>query len=76
MNCVMGIEDWDGTVPMPAVLKPRPLWTGKQIFSMFVPDVNLKNKSAWYKDADVPDMSVDDAQVCVRPWLCIILPSV
>ncbi|KAG2453789.1 hypothetical protein HYH02_001998 [Chlamydomonas schloesseri] len=66
MNCVMGIEDWDGTVPMPAVLKPRPLWTGKQVFSMFIPDVNLKNKSAWYKDADVPDMSVDDAQVLIR----------
>jgi hypothetical protein len=30
MNCVMGIEDWDGTVPAPAILKPRPLWSGKQ----------------------------------------------
>ncbi|GLI67975.1 hypothetical protein VaNZ11_012311 [Volvox africanus] len=66
MNTIMGIEDWDGTVPMPTILKPKPLWTGKQIFSMFIPDVNLKNKSAWYKDTDVPDMSVDDSQVLIR----------
>lgn len=31
MNILMWLEDWDGTVPMPAVLKPRPLWTGKQV---------------------------------------------
>ncbi|KAG2501690.1 hypothetical protein HYH03_000192 [Edaphochlamys debaryana] len=66
MNTVMGIEDWDGTVPMPTILKPKPLWTGKQIFSMFIPDVNIKNKSAWYKESDVPDMSVDDSQVLIR----------
>ncbi len=34
-----------------------------QVFSMFVPDVNLRNKSAWHKDGDVPDMSLDDSQV-------------
>lgn len=37
MNIVMGIEDWDGTVPMPAVLKPKPLWTGKQVGWCFEP---------------------------------------
>lgn len=31
MNVLMWLEDWDGTVPVPAVLKPRPLWTGKQV---------------------------------------------
>ena len=24
-------QDWNGQIPMPAVLKPRPLWTGKQV---------------------------------------------
>lgn len=28
-------------LPTPAVLKPKPLWTGKQIFSMIIPKVNL-----------------------------------
>ena len=31
MNILMWLEDWDGRIPMPAVLKPRPLWTGKQV---------------------------------------------
>lgn len=31
MNILMWLEDWDGVVPMPAVIKPRPLWTGKQV---------------------------------------------
>ena len=30
MNMLMWLEDWDGRIPMPALIKPRPLWTGKQ----------------------------------------------
>lgn len=32
MNTLMCIADWDGTVPMPSILKPRPLWAGKQVW--------------------------------------------
>ena len=28
-------------LPVPAVLKPKPLWTGKQIYSLLIPKVNL-----------------------------------
>ncbi len=31
MNVVMNIQDWDSSLPMPTILKPRPLWTGKQV---------------------------------------------
>jgi len=31
MNILMWLDGWDGRVPLPAVLKPRPLWTGKQV---------------------------------------------
>lgn len=31
INILMTMEDWNGVVPMPAILKPRPLWTGKQV---------------------------------------------
>jgi len=43
MNLIMWIEDFDfSEIPLPAVLKPEPLWTGKQIFSMFLPKkINL-----------------------------------
>ena len=30
MNILMWLENWDGKVPKPAILKPEPLWTGKQ----------------------------------------------
>ena len=34
MNILMWLEDWDGVVPMPAIVKPRPLWTGKQVSTL------------------------------------------
>ena len=42
MNLMMWITDWNGKLPQPAVLKPKPLWTGKQVFSMIIPEnVNM-----------------------------------
>jgi DNA-directed RNA polymerase II subunit RPB1 len=66
MNILMWLEDWDGAVPLPAVLKPRPLWTGKQVVSMFMPRVNLERRAAWYKDGEPDAMSPVDAQVGAR----------
>ncbi|GFH17710.1 DNA-directed RNA polymerase subunit, partial [Haematococcus lacustris] len=66
MNILMSIDDWDGTVPMPLILKPRPLWSGKQVFSMFLPDVNMTRTCAWHKDNDKKDLSLDDSQVLIR----------
>lgn len=37
MNLIMWIDDWDGVLPMPAIMKPEPLWTGKQIVSLIIP---------------------------------------
>lgn len=39
MNLLMWVETWDGKVPTPAILKPRPIWTGKQLFSTICPKV-------------------------------------
>ncbi|TEB19077.1 beta and beta-prime subunits of DNA dependent RNA-polymerase [Coprinellus micaceus] len=36
-NVLLWVPDWDGTVPIPAILKPGPLWAGKQILSMATP---------------------------------------
>jgi len=66
MNILMWLENWDGKVPKPAVLKPEPLWTGKQVFTMFVPDVSLLRTSAWARDADDGDFSVDDTGVRIE----------
>ena len=43
MNLLMWI-DFDGTLPPPAILKPRPLWTGKQILSLVIPEINYSKR--------------------------------
>jgi DNA-directed RNA polymerase II subunit RPB1 len=37
MNIMMWVPEWDGVIPQPAILKPRPRWTGKQMISMVLP---------------------------------------
>ena len=37
MNLLMFLPRWDGRMPIPAVLKPTPLWTGKQLLSQIIP---------------------------------------
>jgi len=66
MNILMWLENWDGKVPKPAILKPEPLWTGKQVFTMFLPDVSLTKQSAWAKDNDPHDFSVEDTGVRIE----------
>ena len=53
MNIMMWIEGWDGKLPAPAVLKPRPLWTGKQVFSSICPNMNYRGRSK--NSVDDPD---------------------
>lgn len=38
MNLMLWVPNWDGVIPQPAIVKPRPRWTGKQILSMVIPD--------------------------------------
>jgi DNA-directed RNA polymerase II subunit RPB1 len=37
MNLLLFLPRWDGRIPQPAILKPKPLWTGKQLFSLIMP---------------------------------------
>lgn len=37
MDLLMQMPNWDGKVPQPAILKPKPLWTGKQVFTLIIP---------------------------------------
>lgn len=48
MNLLMWLPQWDGKVPTPAIIKPKPLWTGKQLFSLIIPGkVNLLRHHRW-----------------------------
>ncbi|ETW87772.1 hypothetical protein HETIRDRAFT_424453 [Heterobasidion irregulare TC 32-1] len=45
-NILLWVPDWDGSVPIPAIIKPKPLWTGKQILSMTIPrGINIQRSS-------------------------------
>ncbi|KAF8315634.1 beta and beta-prime subunits of DNA dependent RNA-polymerase [Clavulina sp. PMI_390] len=45
-NILMWVPGWDGSVPIPAIIAPKPLWTGKQILSMAIPSgINISRKS-------------------------------
>lgn len=61
MNIVMNIQEWDGSLPLPAIMKPRPLWTGKQVISVFLPQLNVKKQASWNKEGDPQDLSIDDS---------------
>jgi DNA-directed RNA polymerase subunit A' len=38
VNRLLAAAGYQGTIPEPAVKEPEPLWTGKQIFSLFLPE--------------------------------------
>ncbi|XP_014661495.1 PREDICTED: DNA-directed RNA polymerase II subunit RPB1-like [Priapulus caudatus] len=53
MNLLMWLPPWDGKVPQPAILKPKPLWTGKQVFSLIIPgNVNLIRTHSTHPDEE------------------------
>ena len=68
MNTMMWIPTWNGVVPAPAILKPRPLWTGKQLFSMVCPKINYRGRSKNHQeDPKVTDPFVYlDSEVLVH----------
>ena len=37
MNILLWVPEWDGIIPQPAIVKPFPMWTGKQIISLVIP---------------------------------------
>lgn len=69
MNLMMWIPDWDGKLIQPAILKPQPLWTGKQIFSMIIPgNVNMIRTHSTHPDDEdsgpYKHISPGDTKVC------------
>lgn len=66
-NILMWWEEFDGKIPIPTILKPRPLWTGKQIFTLIIPkQINLMRQAFWHPDSEVGDLSPGDTQVRIE----------
>ncbi|KAM2621720.1 hypothetical protein TB2_026436 [Malus domestica] len=53
MNMLMWLEDFVGEVPAPAILKPRPIWIGKQVFGLVIPkQINFQTTPAWHSESE------------------------
>ncbi|KAJ3216817.1 DNA-directed RNA polymerase II subunit rpb1 [Dinochytrium kinnereticum] len=67
MNMLMWVPHWDGKIPTPAILKPMPLWTGKQIISLILPKINLEGFHSQHPDNEPdPDIAVGDTKVIIQ----------
>ncbi|KAF9923536.1 hypothetical protein KVV02_002857 [Mortierella alpina] len=67
MNLVMWVPGWEGFLPTPAILKPKPLWTGKQMVSMIIPKgINCITFHSTHPDNEKSDISPGDTKVIVE----------
>ncbi len=69
MNILMWLDNFDGKIPVPAILKPKQLWTGKQIFSLVLPNnINLIRFSNTHPDEPepIPEMTPNDTRVLIE----------
>jgi DNA-directed RNA polymerase II subunit RPB1 len=44
-NMLMWVPQWSGRIPIPAIIKPKELWTGKQMLSVILPKITMKSGS-------------------------------
>lgn len=62
-NLLLWVPGWDGVLPPPAIIKPKALWTGKQLVSMVVPKGVNYNKQG----GGTPDpLQLEDASVMIE----------
>lgn len=66
MNILMWLPTFDGKIPIPAILKPKKLWTGKQVFSLIIPQVNLLGFSSNHPDGEDTWLSPGDTKVIIE----------
>jgi len=66
MNIVLWVPDWDGKLPLPCILRPIPMWSGKQILSMILPKVNYQGQHFTFDEADRAPISTNDAVVVIE----------
>ncbi|OMJ22383.1 DNA-directed RNA polymerase II subunit rpb1 [Smittium culicis] len=67
MNLLMTVPNWDGTVPTPCIIKPKPLWSGKQIYSMVIPKgINCYRYNSVHPDNESTYCSPGDTRVIIE----------
>ncbi|TPX36693.1 DNA-directed RNA polymerase [Synchytrium microbalum] len=66
MNLLMWVPDWDGRLPTPCIIKPVPLWTGKQAVSLILPMINYNGFHVTHPDKETGDNSPGDTKVMIE----------
>ncbi|PVV01996.1 hypothetical protein BB560_003562 [Smittium megazygosporum] len=67
MNILMTVPNWDGVVPTPCIIKPKPLWSGKQIYSMVIPKgINCYRFNSTHPDNETTWISPGDSRVIIE----------
>jgi DNA-directed RNA polymerase II subunit RPB1 len=67
MHILMWLEGFDGRIPKPCILKPKVLWSGKQIFSMLLPQVNYAGPNSVHPDVEADNfISRGDSYVVIE----------
>jgi len=59
------IENIKTILPVPAIIKPIMLWTGKQLISLVIPKINLSRVSLSHSVEDRSNISVDDSRIII-----------
>jgi DNA-directed RNA polymerase II subunit RPB1 len=61
-DLLMQIDDFDGNLPKPALIKPTQLWTGKQVLSLVLPKINYFR----YVEEDAKRFYLNEDSVIIR----------
>lgn len=72
MQLLMFLPSWDGRMPKPCILKPKPLWTGKQLMTLIIPGrINCERTHSQHPDDEDRGpfkwISPGDTKVTYRP---------
>jgi DNA-directed RNA polymerase II subunit RPB1 len=65
MNLLMWVDyDLEKGLPQPAILKPKPLWTGKQVLSLVIPEpINLQLGGDNFIDKKDSTIVIQDGEI-------------
>ena len=79
MHLLMWVKNFNGKMPVPAIMVPRKnveddytdgydsYWTGKQLYSMILPNINMQKNSGGAPDGQgITDLSVTDSYVYIE----------
>jgi len=66
MNIMMKLKKPNFNLPKPTIYKPKQLWTGKQVFDLILPGINLHRFTPQHMPEDTTSFSVNDSEVFIK----------